>query len=399
MKKSIGIAKNLVLIAAMIFVPASASAHEELTVEDWHTHRAKTLVESQKILTNGIFVNAEQVRELKDQMNDYAINELPSVQRILKHPSLSSMVVLSTNGDVLLEHHRADRGLGTVYSVQSSTKLMGHVLIQKMLKDGKIKLSDLISDYVPGVSGYKDRTVNDLAAMLIDHTSAELAAYKGDPDALAFYELEDKVYAQALNPTRAIFQTLLKKIKPAGKDGSTEFKGDVVNYASSNTNTIALIAQAVYKRPAQSLVREIMHAIKGENTVYMATDYEGFPIIGGGLVASSRDFARLGLLVADKSAEQFEKELIEAQELGGNVPADVASVDSKYYRSAMWNEFGLGHSGWGGSLLWTDPVSGTVVAVITQVNSEFPAPYDHYNKMYSAAIEIVKYQRAKQEEQ
>ena len=130
----------------------------------------------------------------------------------------------------------------------------------------------------------------------------------------------------------------------------------------------------------------------------MATDYEGHPIVAGGLVVSCRDFARLGLLVADKSKEQFEKELAEAQDRGGNVPADVTTVLSKYYQSGMWNQYGVGHSGWGGALIWVDPISGTVVALNTQVRSQLPAPYDHYHKLYEAAIEVVKYRRKKQKD-
>jgi CubicO group peptidase (beta-lactamase class C family) len=60
------------------------------------------------------------------------------------------------------------------------------------------------------------------------------------------------------------------------------------------------------------------------------------------------------------------------------------------------NQYGLGHSGWAGQLIWADPESGVIIAVNSMIQSELPAPYDHFNKIYNAATDIVKHERAKQ---
>jgi CubicO group peptidase (beta-lactamase class C family) len=62
-------------------------------------------------------------------------------------------------------------------------------------------------------------------------------------------------------------------------------------------------------------------------------------------------------------------------------------------KSAIHNGFGHGHSGWGGQLIWADPVSDTVIAINSQLASELPAPFDHFNKLYRAAIDISKHYR------
>ena len=64
----------------------------------------------------------------------------------------------------------------------------------------------------------------------------------------------------------------------------------------------------------------------------------------------------------------------------------------------MHNGYGIGHSGWGGQLLWTDPDSGVIIACNSQLNSKLPAPFPHFKKLYEAAIDIVKHQRAKETE-
>ena len=69
----------------------------------------------------------------------------------------------------------------------------------------------------------------------------------------------------------------------------------------------------------------------------------------------------------------------------------IVSLSDMY--GTIHNEHGLGHSGWGGQLIWADPISGTIVAINSTVASELPAPYDHFDKLYHAAIDIVTHHR------
>ena len=126
--------------------------------------------------------------------------------------------------------------------------------------------------------------------------------------------------------------------------------------------------------------------------MYMGTDFAGVPMIGASMVSSTVDFARYGrLLIEDPARVLSDRE--ESLSAGQPVPAELTHVKSRYYKSAIMNEFGLGHGGWGGQLIWADPECGVIVAVNSLLMSELPAPYDHFNKLYEAAYDIVKHGR------
>ena len=127
----------------------------------------------------------------------------------------------------------------------------------------------------------------------------------------------------------------------------------------------------------------------------MGTDFDGLPMISGGMCSSTVDFARYGrLLIADKAQVLADRKASGSS--GVVVPAELVHIESRYYKSAVHNEFGIGHSGWGGQVIWADPESGVIVAVNSQLASKLPAPYDYFNMLYAAVYDIVKHQRSKE---
>jgi CubicO group peptidase (beta-lactamase class C family) len=157
----------------------------------------------------------------------------------------------------------------------------------------------------------------------------------------------------------------------------------VLGLAIENATEVSLAKQ----------VRELLHSVGGENPMYMGTDFDGTPVIGASLLSSTVDFARYGrLLIEDKGKAVADGKAAKTE--GEVVPAELTHVESRYYKSAIHNDFGVGHSGWGGQLIWADPESGVIVAINSQLASELPAPYEHFNKLYAAAINIVKHYRA-----
>ena len=126
--------------------------------------------------------------------------------------------------------------------------------------------------------------------------------------------------------------------------------------------------------------------------MFIGTDYQGTPVIGASMMSSTIDFARYGRLVI-KNQELAKQDILDSAPAGEVVPADLTAVEARYYKSAIMNKYGLGHSGWGGQLLWADPETGTIIAINSRVRSELPAPYDHFVKLYTAAIDVVKHYR------
>jgi CubicO group peptidase (beta-lactamase class C family) len=367
-----------------------------MTIDTWqHGLRAQGLASFDRIVPNLMAVNAQDVFSLDYQAYVYDLYELSSVVRVMTHPAVSSMAVITAAGDVLLEHYGRGHDRRSTFSDQSCTKTMGYLLLKQALRDGHIRLEDRIEQHLPEIGpGFHGRTVGDVASMAVNHNVAELAAYTGDPAALAMFNRDERVIGMQRNDQRETLRQFIQDIQ-VGDGDSTEWTGDIANYATINTSVLGLAIERATQVPLADLVRRLLHTIGGENTVSMVTDFDGVPVIGAGLVASTVDFARYGRLLLDDS-KQVVADRESANTAGQPVPVDLTHVESRYYKSAIHNDFGIGHSGWGGQLVWADPDSAVIIAINSQLASKLPAPYDHFNKLYTAAIDIVKYCRADQ---
>ncbi|MGY5450469.1 serine hydrolase domain-containing protein [Agarivorans sp. MS3-6] len=367
-------------------VSAAPSNQTPLNIDTWQQQRAQGLVNLPSITPNIMAVNAQNSFPLNHQMRNYDLHEIDSVARLINHPAVASIVVMNKQGDVMLEHYR-DSDRSTIYSDQSSTKSMGYVLLSRALKAGQIQLDDKVESYLPDIgAGFRGRTVGDVANMAVNHSISELAAYTGDPQALEMFDNDERVIGLQRNDKRQTLREFASDIDAMG--ASNQWQGEIANYATINTNVLMLILEAATETPAAQLVRELMHDIGGEKTVFMGTDFEGVPMIGASMMSASLDFARYGrLLIEDTNA--VKQDIKHAQKEGEVVPAELTNIESRYYKSAIMNDYGVGHSGWGGQLIWADPDSGTIIAINSRIASELPAPYEHFNKLYQAAYDII----------
>ena len=370
-------------------------AHQP-NIDNWQKGlRAEGLASLHRIMPNLMVVNAQDIFPLNYQARDYDLHEIPSVARVINHPAVSACVVITKDGEVLLEHYRNGRDRETTFSDQSSTKSMGYILLNRALREGKISLDDTVEKHIPDIgSGFKDRTIGDVAAMAVHHNVAELAAYTGDPAALELFNRDERVIGLQRNDMRETLRQWIRQIQAAGENGSNEWQGEIANYATINTSVLGLAIENATGVSLAKQVRELLHSVGGENPMYMGTDFDGTPVIGASLLSSTVDFARYGRLLIEDEGQAVADGRAAMSE-GEVVPAELTHVESRYYKSAIHNEFGLGHSGWGGQLIWADPESKIIVALNSQLASELPAPYDHFNKLYAAAIDIVKHYRAK----
>ena len=362
-------------------------------IDTWQrTLRAEGLAELYRILPNLMAVNAQDVFPVNHQARDYSLHEIPSVARIMSHPAVAAIVVMRADGDVMLEHYRADHDRSSIFSDQSSTKTVGYLLLSRALSAGALTLDDPVESLVPEVGpGFRGRTVGDVASMAVNHNVAELAAYTGDENAKAMFDRDERMIGMQRNDQRETLRHFITAIEQGAGD-STTWTGEIANYATINTSVLGLALEHATKIPLADQVRDLLHEIGAENTVYMGTDFEGVPIIGASLMSATLDFARYGRLLI-QHPEQVERDRVASLTDGQPVPADLTHVESRYYKSAIHNEFGIGHSGWGGQLVWADPASSTIVAVNSLLASALPAPFDHFEKLYHAAIDIVTHYR------
>lgn len=389
--------RRSILVSALLSLSAGFALAQDLNIDNWEDFRAQGLTELHHIYSNFMGVNAQDVFELKDQNHDYTLQEMPSVARALRHPALSAFVVIKGDGAVLMEHYANGSSRDTVFSVQSGTKSFGYLLLNDALTNGQINLDDMVEKYIPNIgAGYHDRTVGDVAAMLVNHNVAELEAYAGDPEALRLFKESDAIFGFARNNAQTTLEEYVPQVQ-VGPGGSTLWDGDILNYASINTNVLSLAIQNATGKPAADTVRRILHKVGGEHSIYMLTDFSGLPMLSGGMAMRARDSARYArLLIEDKAQVLNDREA--AFKKGGRVPPEILHVESRYYKSAMHNEYGIGHSGWGGQILFADPESGTVVAIHGQISSESAAPYEYYTMGYEAIYDIIKHVRTQPEE-
>jgi len=395
----------ILIITAMLCVNASAAGESEdskmsppptkiLNIDTWQNGlRGDGLANLQHIIPNLMAVNAQDEFLLNYQAAAYELYEIPSVARVLAHPGVSAVVVITRGGDVLLEHYKNGQSRTSTFSDQSSTKSIGYILLNQALKDGKLSLEDKVEKYVPNIGpGFRGRTVADVAAMAVNHNVAELAAYTGDPQALGMFNRDERVIGLQRNDDHETVRQFVQEIDIAPGAKSNEWNGKIANYATINTTVLGMVVAAATGEPLDDLVRKLLHRVGGQNTMYMGTDFDGIPIIGASMLSSTVDFARYGrLLIEDK--EVALADMKRAKSDGQPVPAEMTYIKSRYYKSTIHNKYGFGHSGWGGQLIWADPETGVIIAVNSQLNSKLPAPYDHFNKLYEAAIDIVKYYR------
>ena len=390
--------KNATLISAFLALVTGGSVlAEDLNVDNWENFRPQGLTELQHIYSNFMGVNAQDVFPLKDLNHDYTLHEIPSVVRALRHPAVSAFVVMKDDGTMLMEQYANGNSRDTVFSAQSATKSFGYLLLNDALVSGKIDLNDKIETHIPNIGpGYHDRTVGDVAAMSVNHNVAELAAYAGDPEAFRLYKESDAIFGFARNDAQMTLEEYVPQVQ-VGPGGSTVWKGDIANYASINTNVVTLAIQNATGKPAADIVRRILHKVGGEHSVYMLTDFSGLPMLSGGMALRARDMARYTrLLIEDK--ERVLKDREAAFREGGRVPPEIMFVESRYYKSAIHNEYGIGHSGWGGQVVFADPESGAVVVIHGQTSSRNAAPNEYYNMAYEAIYDIIKHVRAQSDD-
>lgn len=367
----------------------SPSNQSIINIDNWQQQRVEGLDKLETIMPNVMSVNAQDVYQLDYQATNYDLYEIPSVKRLIDHPAVTSIVV--TQGkEVVMEHYKNGHGRATTLSAQSSTKTIMYILLNDALSAGVLTLEDKVEQYLPDVGpGFRGRTVGDVAAMAVNHNVAELAAYLGDEQAEEMFDRDEQVIGLRRNDDRETTKQFVKVIDIAPGSISNEWTKGKANYASINTATLGLIVEKATGIPLQTQVRDLMHRIGGQHTVHMGTDYAGYPSVSASLLATTVDFARFGrLLIEDK--EQYEKDLEAAKQNGEFVPAEWHYVDSHYYKSAIFNDYGIGHGGWAGQLIWADPKSDTVVAIYSQMNAKLPNPSSHHNKLNNAVIDVVK---------
>lgn len=148
----------------------------------------------------------------------------------------------------------------------------------------------LVTDFVPEVSssGYAHATVRHL----LDMTAA--VDFVEDYAAFVRYDAACGWHAPIAGAPRSILD-FLPTIGEA-----THAHGERFHYASPNTDLLGLVVERAAGAPLATVIaRELWARIGAERDAELAVDPQGTAVISGGFCATLRDYARLGLWVAE----------------------------------------------------------------------------------------------------
>jgi len=283
----------------------------------------------------------------------------------------------------------------------SATKTSVNLLVGKAVADGKLDLNAKVEKYIPEIgTGYRGRTVADVLAMNVYHEFDEMTAYNAEAGTRLRTMLDNEESTLGWEPSNITDLTrreFIASFEAGHEDGSNDNRTGKYFYTTGNTDLAAWMVERATGVPTQAAVRDILHAIGGENTVYISTDRTGVPIVGGGLIMTPRDWARYGMLLGSGGVG------VSGEMVGGGTDwMKQTMTDGKvsigmegwhYMNSSYASEWGFGHPGWGGQWVFADPESETVVAIFAGLMGPNPADTEFAHLLLGASEEVVAYHR------
>jgi CubicO group peptidase (beta-lactamase class C family) len=240
--------------------------------------------------------------------------------------------LLILKGDtVLVERYQYDRKATDRFQSFSMAKTVVAMLIGIAIADGNIRsIDDLAQQYVPGLKGhpYGETRLRHLLTMSSGVRFSE--QYDGGDD------------------VATLARRTLAGQGPGGVDSVLPFDqrarpaGTKFDYSSAETEVLALVLRAAVRQPlAEYLSAKIWKPIGAEDHASWLIDGGGYELGYMGLNATLRDYARLGMLLANAGAVDG-KQIIPAAWVQAMTTADSPHLQ----RGAATKLNGYGYQTW-----------------------------------------------------
>jgi len=289
----------ILILVAVLFAAASGSAQEIAPLRKVYDGamlpdvEVKTFVHMDELLPMRVVDRGSKVRDLvkaKKQLEDVQFEAGGKKYDLYDYLSLNRVVglLILKNGEVVLEDYELGVGPTTRWPSYSVAKSASSTLIGAALQDGFIKsLDDPVTNYVPALKGggYEGVSVRNVIQMASgvkwDETYTDP---KSDRRKLLEIQLQQK-------PGSIL--AFMSSLPKAGAPGT------IWNYNTGETFIVgAIVEGATHKPLAQYLSEKIWKPWGMESDAkWQLESPNGMGFGGGGLLATLRDFARLGLLV------------------------------------------------------------------------------------------------------
>jgi CubicO group peptidase (beta-lactamase class C family) len=320
-----------------------------------------------RIARYGMSFRAARVLALEKRM-DLRIADLEDVRRLTALPWFSAMVVLR-GADILFERYAPDFAPSAPHSIQSITKTTMNLVLGRLVEQGKLDLSQKISDYIPEIgSGYSAATVQQVLNMDVVNDYSEDFA---DPQATYYRHEEAMGWRLPLDPaceaTQHSFLTRIASADTRNTTGHTQYK-------DANTDVVGWVVERASGRPLRAFLADIVDASGLEGTFYVTTDRDGTPALDGGASMTPRDLARYFALFARRGMGANGERVGSAAFLEQTLNSGVAmSSPREWLRySNHLNVAGrtVGHAGWGGQYALANLETGTVAVFLSVLENE-----------------------------
>lgn len=270
--------------------------------------------------------------------------------------------LLVMQGDTILaERYQYERTAEHRFASQSMAKTVIGMLVGIALHEKKIKsINDKAEVYVPGLKGhpYGQTPIRHLLTMTSGVKFQE--AYNGNDDVM---KLANAILWQAGPGGAAAVLPFKERVAPPGQRW---------NYASSDTFVLALVLRgAVGGNLSEYTSRVLWRPMGAESDAYWNIDPLGNEVGYCCFSATLRDWARLGLLLADGGARDG-KQIIPAAWVKAATTSQAPNPSYGYqtWVSSKGDRFQL--RGRRGQAVWVHPATRTVV-VHTAVYDNFGA--------------------------
>jgi CubicO group peptidase (beta-lactamase class C family) len=237
--------------------------------------------------------------------------------------------LLIARGDTILveryQYARTDTMRLTSFSM---AKTIVALLVGLAVEDGLIgSIDDLAEKYATGLAGTEYGRTSIKALLTMSSGVKFREDYLGFDDAA---RLSRATFGQASPGGADAVRAFNERIAPAGKRWS---------YASAETFVLAMILRAVYGKPLVAVLQErIWQPMGAEADATWLVDRSGLEVGYMGFNAVLRDYARLGMLLADRG------------QVGGRqlVPAAwiAAMTMESFGPSSTGRPFGYGYQTW-----------------------------------------------------
>ncbi|WP_051218271.1 serine hydrolase domain-containing protein [Nocardioides insulae] len=209
---------------------------------------------------------------------------LADLDRWLTETYATSLLVLD-RGQVIHEWYAEGLGPQTKFLGASMTKSTLATLVGRAVTAGKLSLSDPVVDHVPELadSGYARCSVLDVITMT---TGVDWVEDHRDPEGPA-------ARLVAAFGSNAGSRAYLAEIGPKFEPGSQW------EYNTADSQVLDWVRERATGLEFVEAMRELWTDLGAEQDAVVALDGQGVAMAGGGVAATTRDWARVGLLTVD----------------------------------------------------------------------------------------------------